>query len=38
MFTGKIFTVNHLGKLGIQQENKTQFFDLKEIKFIFNQP
>ncbi len=37
-FTGKIFTVNHLGKLGIQQENKTQFFDLKEIRFIFNQP
>ena len=35
-FTGKIFTVNHLGKLGIQQDNETEFFDLKEIKFLFN--
>ncbi len=38
IFTGVISTVNHLGLLGIQRENKTQFFDLKEIKFIFNQP
>ncbi|RYE34467.1 MAG: biotin--[acetyl-CoA-carboxylase] ligase [Sphingobacteriaceae bacterium] len=37
-FTGKISTVNHLGKLGIQQENETEFFDLKEIRFLFNQP
>ncbi len=37
-FIGKISTVNHLGKLGIQQENETEFFDLKEVKFLFNQP
>ncbi|MGI4804137.1 MAG: biotin--[acetyl-CoA-carboxylase] ligase [Janthinobacterium lividum] len=37
-FTGTISTVNHLGRLGIQRENETKFFDLKEIKFIFNQP
>ena len=37
-FIGKIATVNHLGRLGIQQENETEFFDLKEIKFLFNQP
>lgn len=38
IFAGRISTVNHLGKLGIQRENETEFFDLKEIKFIFNQP
>ena len=37
-FIGKIATVNHLGRLGIQHENETEFFDLKEIKFLFNQP
>ncbi|MGI4751990.1 MAG: biotin--[acetyl-CoA-carboxylase] ligase [Janthinobacterium lividum] len=35
-FKGIISTVNHSGLLGIQRENITEFFDLKQIKFIFN--
>lgn len=38
IFEGEIFTVNHLGLLGIKRENETAFFDLKQIKFIFKQP
>lgn len=37
-FKGEICTVNQLGLLGVRIENETKFFDLKEIKFIFNQP
>ena len=36
IFKGEITTVNHLGLLGIKKENETAFFDLKQIKFIFN--
>lgn len=37
IFKGKIFTVNQMGLLGIKKEKETVFFDLKQIKFIFNQ-
>jgi BirA family biotin operon repressor/biotin-[acetyl-CoA-carboxylase] ligase len=36
IFTGKISTVNHSGLLGIKKEEETEFFDLKQVKFIFN--
>ncbi|RYE34354.1 MAG: biotin--[acetyl-CoA-carboxylase] ligase [Sphingobacteriaceae bacterium] len=36
-FTGIISTVNLLGKLGIQRANEIEFYDLKEIRFIFKQ-
>ncbi|RYE30419.1 MAG: biotin--[acetyl-CoA-carboxylase] ligase [Sphingobacteriaceae bacterium] len=38
IFIGTITTVNHLGLLGVQRNNKTEFFDLKQIRFLFNQP
>lgn len=36
IFTGEIFAVNHFGLLGIKKQNETIFFDLKQVKFIFN--
>lgn len=36
VFDGEIITVNHSGLLGVRKENETLFFDLKQIKFIFN--
>jgi len=36
IFKGEISTVNHLGLLGIKKEKETVFFDLKQVKFIFN--
>ena len=36
VFEGEIFTVNHSGSLGVKKEKETVFFDLKQIKFIFN--
>lgn len=36
VFKGEIFTVNHSGLLGVKKEKETVFFDLKQIKFIFN--
>ena len=35
VFKGEIFTVNHLGMLGIKRQNEASFFDLKQIKFLF---
>lgn len=36
IFKGEICTVNPSGLLGVKKENETIFFDLKQIKFIFN--
>ncbi len=36
IFEGEIFTVNHSGLLGIKKQKETAFFDLKQVKFIFN--
>lgn len=36
IFKGKICAVNSCGLLGVKKENETVFFDLKQIKFIFN--
>ncbi|MEX8546866.1 MAG: biotin--[acetyl-CoA-carboxylase] ligase [Mucilaginibacter sp.] len=36
IFKGEICAVNPSGLLGVKKENETVFFDLKQIKFIFN--
>lgn len=36
VFEGEICTVNQLGFLGVKKQNETFFYDLKQIKFIFN--
>jgi BirA family biotin operon repressor/biotin-[acetyl-CoA-carboxylase] ligase len=36
VFKGEICTVNPFGLLGVKKENELVFFDLKQIKFIFN--
>ncbi len=36
VFKGEICAVNPSGLLGVKKENETVFFDLKQIKFIFN--
>lgn len=35
VFKGKICAVNPAGLLGVKKENEIEFFDLKQIKFIF---
>lgn len=37
IFEGEICTVNHLGMLGIKRKKEIEFFNLKQIKFIFNE-
>lgn len=36
VFEGEICTVNQQGLLGVKKQNETFFYDLKQIKFIFN--
>ena len=36
VFEGEICAVNQRGFLGVKKQNETFFYDLKQIKFIFN--